>query len=883
MNSKFKEPVTLEMTDENGVTKASSRRKLQNTGESKYEVLPLLPLRDVVVFPYMVIPLFVGRQKSIAAVEAAMKGNHRIFVGAQRDAKNDEPGAKDIYRTGVICELLQLLKLPDGNIKILIEGIERGLIKRYVRDRELTRECPFVEVESAAESAADTIEIRAQMRNSIMLFEQYIKMNQKIPVEIMMVINNTEEPSRLSDIIIAHFLIPTQEKQKILEILDVEKRLARLSTILDREIKIMNLERKIRGKVKDRIEKYQKEYYLREQLKAIREELGHEDDISAEAEEYRQKIEAADLPKSVREKVEKELSKFERMMPGSAEGTVVRNYLDWIFELPWNIYTDDDHDLDACMKVLEEDHHGLMDIKDRIMEHLAVTQLNEKERGQILCFVGPPGVGKTSLGKSIARALGRNFARMSLGGVRDEAEIRGHRRTYIGALPGKIVQLLKRAKSCNPVLLLDEVDKMSTDFRGDPSAALLEVLDPEQNCEFEDHYLSIPYDLSNVMFILTANIMHPIPPALRDRMEIIEIPGYTEIEKLNIARRFLVPRQLEKTGLGAARIEFHDEVIMELIRYYTRESGVRTLEKFIASVCRKLARRLLSEAQRKKKDLTKLPKMSVSVADINDLIGPRKFLMTELSGVKAEIGLVTGLAWTAAGGEVLPVEVVAMEGKGKMILTGKLGDVMKESAQAGYSYIRAHSRDFGLKSRFFEKRDLHIHIPEGAIPKDGPSAGITMATAIVSELTRRPVDQELAMTGEITLRGKVLPVGGIKEKVLAAHRAGLRKVILPRENEKDARDIPEEVRNEMVLVFVKSVSEVFELALGPAPAKKSEGGATAVIPAEEVKPQRKTRGRLSASKPSGRTGTGRTGSGRFADEKSVAEIEGNGKGVPGED
>ena len=800
----------------------SSAADITDDNRAELTTLPLLPLRDVVVFPYMVLPLFVGRAGSVAAVEEAMANDHRIFVGTQKDAKVDEPTARDIYRTGVICEILQLLKLPDGNFKIIIEGITRASIRKYSRAK--SSDGPVhVHVETTDQESQediDPIAMKAMMRNVTLLFEQYIKLNQKIPVEIMMVINNTDEPSRLADIIIAHLGAQTSEKQKILEIIPFEKRLRRLSVILERELKIMKLEKKIRGKVKERIEKFQKEYYLREQLKTIKEELGYDDDQTAEIEELREKISAANLPDHVREKAEKELGKLDKMMPGSAEGTVIRNYLDWILDLPWQTGTEDTNDIIHSRQVLDEDHFGLDDVKDRIVEHLAVCQLKKDVQGQILCFSGPPGVGKTSLGRSIARALGRNFARMSLGGVRDEAEIRGHRRTYIGALPGRILQMMKKAKSENPVLLLDEVDKLSSDFRGDPSSALLEVLDPEQNREFEDHYLNLPYDLSNVMFILTANVLHTIPPALRDRMEIINLPGYTEVEKAQIAVKYLIPRQKEKNGLQDVEVNFPTESVFEVIRYYTREAGVRTLEKRIATLMRKTARSLLEELKPSPDQENPLSAASPVIMDserIRKFLGSREYLITSTLKEPA-VGVAMGMAWTATGGDVLPVETVAMAGKGKLILTGKLGDVMKESAQAGYSYIRARGSDFGVAIPFHEKRDIHIHFPEGAIPKDGPSAGVTIATSLLSELTGRPVRRDVAMTGEITLRGTVLPVGGIKEKVLAAHRAGVTTVILPEENRKDWEEIPEEVRDSLEFHFVEHVSRVFEIALLEKPA-----------------------------------------------------------------
>lgn len=762
-------------------------------------VLPLLPLRGILVFPYMVIHLDVGREKSVQAIEEAMLKERAIFLATQKDAQTDDPGEEDIYTVGTVAEVKQLLKLPGGTIRVLVEGIARARIKDYVsQDPYFT-----VNIEQYDEIEGKNAQVEALMRNLVTQFEQYVKLSKKIPPETVVAVVNIEEPGRLADIVGSHLSLRIEDKQAILEAVDTVPRLEKLCSIMARELEIVELERKINVRVRKQMEKTQKEYYLREQIKAIQRELGEKDDRMAEGEELRDKIEKAKLPKEVEEKALKELDRLEKMPPMAAEATVVRNYLDWLLALPWTKGTRDRLDINKAQIILDEDHYGLDIVKERILEYLAIRKLAKKMKGPIICFVGPPGVGKTSLGRSIARALERKFVRLSLGGVRDEAEIRGHRRTYVGAMPGRIVQGMKTAGSKNPVFLLDEVDKMSMDFRGDPSSALLEVLDPEQNSTFSDHYIETPYDLSNVMFITTANVQHNIPRPLQDRMEIIYIPGYTEEEKVQIAMRHLVPKQIKEHGLDDKMIQISEKSVRRVIREYTRESGVRNLERNIASLCRKAVKQIVAG---------KTKRVRINVQKLEQFLGKPRFRYGTAEQ-EDQIGIATGLAWTEVGGDTLQVEVTIYKGSGKLTLTGKLGDVMKESAQASYSYVRSRAADLGINENMFEKYDLHIHVPEGAIPKDGPSAGITMATALASALTNRKVRHDVAMTGEITLRGRVLPIGGLKEKVLAAHRAGIKTVILPMDNRKDTEEIPTNVKKQLELVLVDHMDEVLNVAL----------------------------------------------------------------------
>jgi len=747
----------------------------------------------------MVIHLDVGREKSVQAIEEAMLKERAIFLATQKDAQTDDPGEDDIYTVGTVAEVKQLLKLPGGTIRVLVEGIARAKVKNYASQD------PFftVNIEQYDEIDGKNAQVEALMRNLVTQFEHYVKLSKKIPPETVVAVVNIEEPGRLADIVASHLNLRIEDKQAILEAVETVPRLEKLCSIMARELEIVELERKINVRVRKQMEKTQKEYYLREQIKAIQRELGDKDDRMAEGEELRDKIEKAKLPKEVEEKALKELDRLEKMPPMAAEATVVRNYLDWLLALPWTKGTRDRLDINKAQIILNEDHYGLDIVKERILEYLAIRKLAKKMKGPIICFVGPPGVGKTSLGRSIARALERKFVRLSLGGVRDEAEIRGHRRTYVGAMPGRIVQGMKTAGSKNPVFLLDEVDKMSMDFRGDPSSALLEVLDPEQNSTFSDHYIETPYDLSNVMFITTANVQHNIPRPLQDRMEIIYIPGYTEEEKLQIAMRHLVPKQIKEHGLDDKMIQISEKAVQRVIREYTRESGVRNLERNIASLCRKAAKQIVAG---------KTKRVRVNVQKMEQFLGKPRFRYGTAE-LEDQIGITTGLAWTEVGGDTLQVEVTMYKGKGKLTLTGKLGDVMKESAQASYSYVRSRAAELGINESMFEKYDLHIHVPEGAIPKDGPSAGITMATALASALTNRKVRHDVAMTGEITLRGRVLPIGGLKEKILAAHRAGIKTIILPMDNRKDTEEIPANVKKQLELVLVDHMDEVLNVAL----------------------------------------------------------------------
>jgi ATP-dependent Lon protease len=762
--------------------------------------VPLLPLRDIIVFPHMVVPLFVGRQKSIRALEEAVNKQRPVLLAAQKDAKTNEPAEEDIYRVGTLGTVVQLLRLPDGTVKVLVEGKQRARVARYLDHAEYF----LVEADPIEERCDKTTEVEALVRSVNSTFENYVKLNKKIPPEMIMSVASIDDPARLADTIVAHLGIKLEDKQALLEMLNPAERLEKVLGFMRSEIEILEVEKRIRSRVKKQMEKTQKEYYLNEQMRAIQKELGEKDEFKNEIQELEEKIRQKKMSAEAREKAEKELKKLKMMSPMSAEATVVRNYIDWLISLPWQEYTEDKLDIGNAEKVLEEDHYGLEKVKQRILEYLAVQSLVGHLKGPILCLVGPPGVGKTSLGKSIARATGRKFVRVSLGGVRDEAEIRGHRRTYIGALPGKVIQSMKKAGSGNPVFLLDEVDKMSTDFRGDPSSALLEVLDPEQNNSFNDHYLDVDYDLSKVMFITTANTLERIPRPLQDRMEIIRIAGYTELEKLNIAKRYLIPKQREANGLQEANIVFADNAILSLVRHYTKEAGVRNLEREIASICRKVAVEVVKNDRN--------AQVRVTTKSLVPYLGPPRYRFGKAE-VEHKIGVATGLAWTDLGGELLATEVQVLPGKGKLIITGRLGEVMQESAQAALSYVRSRAEELGLERDFYQKIDIHIHVPEGAIPKDGPSAGITMATALVSALTRIPVRHDLAMTGEVTLRGYVLPIGGLKEKVLAAHRGGIKRVLIPFENQKDIQEIPAVILKSVTMELVEHMDHVLRKAL----------------------------------------------------------------------
>jgi ATP-dependent Lon protease len=762
--------------------------------------VPLLPLRDIIVFPHMVVPLFVGRQRSIKALEEATQKQSLIFLSSQKDAKTNDPSEEDIYKIGTLGSVVQMLKLPDGTVKVLIEGKKRANVTRFLANPDFF----LVDVEDAPELIERNTEVDALVREVHTTFENYVKLKKKIPPEMVMSVSSIDDPGRLADTIVAHLGIKLEDRQNLLETFNAAERLEKVLGHMRAEIEILEVERRIRSRVKKQMERSQKEYYLNEQMRAIQKELGEKDEFKNEIQEIEEKLKQKKLSAEAKDKVEKELKKLKMMSPMSAEATVVRNYIDWIISLPWNEFTDDKLDINEAERVLEEDHFGLEKVKERILEYLAVQSLVGKIKGPILCLVGPPGVGKTSLGRSIARSTGRKFIRVSLGGVRDEAEIRGHRRTYIGALPGKIIQSMKKAGSSNPVFLMDEIDKMSTDFRGDPSSALLEVLDPEQNTTFNDHYLDLDYDLSKVMFITTANTLDRIPRPLQDRMEIIRIAGYTELEKLSIAKKYLLEKQKEANGLIPENLVFTDNALLGVIRHYTKEAGVRNLEREIASICRKVA----VEVVRKDRNAH----IQVGTKSLHKYLGPIKFRYGKVEA-EVKIGVTTGLAWTELGGELLATEVTIMPGKGQLIMTGKLGDVMQESAQAAMSYVRSRATELGLPKDFYQKLDVHIHVPEGAIPKDGPSAGITMATCLVSALMKIPVHNDLAMTGEITLRGSVLPIGGLKEKVLAAHRAGIKRVLIPAENEKDIEEIPATVLKTVELELVSHMDQVLKKAL----------------------------------------------------------------------
>jgi ATP-dependent Lon protease len=766
------------------------------------ETLAVLPLRDIVVFPHMIVPLFVGRDKSVRALESVMKEDKQILLVAQKNAAQDDPGAEDIYRVGTVSTILQLLKLPDGTVKVLVEGTRRARIKSF-KETEAYFEV-FADV--LEDKADDGKEVEALARTVVSQFEQYIKLNKKIAPEVLVSVNQIDDPSKLADTVASHLGLKIADKQELLEIDTTAERLERVFNHMESEIGVLQVEKKIRSRVKRQMEKTQREYYLNEQLKAIQKELGEGEDGKDETAELEAKIKSTKLTKEAREKALAELKKLRTMSPMSAEATVVRNYLDWILGIPWKKRSKIKNDVVEAERVLDEDHYGLDKIKERIVEYLAVQSRSPKLRGPILCLVGPPGVGKTSLGKSIAKATGRNFVRMSLGGVRDEAEVRGHRRTYIGSMPGKVIQGMKKAKTSNPLFLLDEIDKLGNDWRGDPSSALLEVLDPEQNGTFADHYLEVDYDLSDVMFVTTANSLR-MPQPLLDRMEIIRIPGYTEDEKVEIAKRHLVTKQGEAHGLKKEEWSITDEALMELIRTYTREAGVRNLEREIANIARKAVKEIVT---------AKVKKVAITKKNLQKFSGVPKYRYGETEA-EDMVGVVTGLAWTEVGGEILTIESVLLPGKGGIKQTGKLGDVMQESVQAAYSYIRSRAIQFGIKPPFFDKRDIHVHVPEGATPKDGPSAGIAMATSIVSAITGIPIRRDIAMTGEITLRGRVLPIGGLKEKLLAALRAGITTVIIPKDNEKDLIEIPDNVKKGLTIIPVSHVDEVIDRALSRKP------------------------------------------------------------------
>ena len=771
--------------------------------EQKTLLIPLLPLRDVVVFPYMIVPLFVGREKSVATLESAMKYEKGLFLVAQRDAQKDNPTEDDIYRVGTIGIIIQLLRLPDGTVKVLVEGKKRAVIKEYLPNEE----CFSVKVQELEDiEDQDTVKAEAIMRGVKEAFEIYVKLSRKLPAEMVGTIASIQNPSRMADIIVSHINIKLEDKQKVLEICNINDRLETIYRLIFGEVEILKIEEKLKKRVKKQMEKTQKDYYLNEQMRAIQKEMGEKDDFKNEIAELEKRLKQKKLSEEAHKKVKQEIKKLQMMAPLSAESTVVRNYIDWLLDLPWSEKTDNKYTLKESEAILEEDHYGLKKVKERILEYLAVQTLVQKNKGSILCLVGPPGVGKTSIAKSVARATNRKFVRVSLGGVRDEAEIRGHRRTYIGALPGKIIQLLKKAGANNPVFCLDEVDKLSSDFRGDPSAALLEVLDPEQNNAFNDNYLEVDYDLSDIMFITTANVLQTIPAPLQDRMEVIRIAGYTELEKLSIAMKFLVAKEMEANGLTKDNISFSEGALLTIIRKYTREAGVRSLEREIASICRKVAREIVTNGSG--------GQVKIASRVIQKYLGVPKFRYGETEG-KDEIGLTIGLAWTEVGGELLVIETSLMKGTGKMILTGKLGDVMQESAQAALTYVRARTEQFGLTEDFYKETDVHVHVPEGAIPKDGPSAGIAMATSIASALMKRKVRADLAMTGEITLRGRVLPIGGLKEKLLAAHRGNIKTVIIPKDNEKDLADIPANVLKALEIVFVEHIDKVLKWAFLP--------------------------------------------------------------------
>jgi len=800
--------------------------------EGKVQQLPLLPLRDLIIFPHMMMPLFVGREKSINALEEAMSKQTDIVLAAQKDAKTNNPEAKDIFAIGTVGTIIQLLRLPDGTVKVLVEGKRRVKIKSFVPNENFF----VVNAEALDEEANDAVEAQALVRSVKTTFETYVKLNKRIPPEILMRVSTIESPGELADIIVAQLNLKLEDKQNVLEIVDAAKRLEHLLNLMTGEIEILEVEKKIRTRVKKQMERSQKEYYLNEQMQAIQKELGEKDDYQAELQDLEVKCKAKKMSQDAKDKVMKEIKKLKMMSPMSAEATVVRNYVDWVLSLPWYDYTDEKHDVKNAQRILDNDHWGLERVKERILEYLAVLSISKDMKGPILCLAGPPGVGKTSLARSIAESLNRPFARISLGGVRDEAEIRGHRKTYVGAMPGKILQALRKVDKGNPLVLLDEIDKMANDFRGDPSAAMLEVLDPEQNNNFQDHYLELEYDLSKVMFIATANSLHTIPRPLLDRMEIIQLDGYIEQEKFHIAKNYLVAKQLANHGLKDYKVSIQDATIRDIIRYYTREAGVRNLERQIANVCRKVAKdivmnqtiedfRIESKADKKAAAVATTKKGAktakagksgqsyvVTPAKLVELLGPHK-LKYGVIELENEIGLTNGMAWTEVGGDLLAVEVSVVPGKGKFTVTGQLGDVMKESCSAAMSYVRSRGPLFGLDKEYFSNIDVHIHLPEGAVPKDGPSAGIALTTSIVSAIMKLPVKRTVAMTGEISLRGRVMPIGGLKEKILAAHRGGIKTIICPKENEKDLKDIPKEVMKDLKVILVDHVDQVLINAL----------------------------------------------------------------------
>jgi ATP-dependent Lon protease len=822
-----------------------SNPKNDRDKKSSKITVPLLPLRDVIIFPHMVVPLFVGREKSINALEECVNKKQDLFLVAQRQATTVSPGEKDIFTVGTLGTILQILRLPDNTVKVLIEGKKRARIIEYQENDRMIE----AEVEELTDVIESTVELEALVRSLKATFENYVKLNKRIPPEMLMSVNTIEDPSRLADLIVAHLNLKLEDKQEILEVQDPARRLEKLLQLMQGEIEILQVERRIRSRVKKQMERSQKEYYLNEQMQAIQKELGEKDEFKAEIQAIEKQIRSKPMSKEAKDKASRELKKLKMMSPMSAEATVVRNYIDWLIGLPWGDHTQDRNDIKAAEEVLEEDHYGLEEVKERILEYLAVRVLTDNSKGQILCFAGPPGVGKTSLAKSIAKCLNKKFVRCSLGGVRDEAEIRGHRRTYVGALPGKIIQSLKKAGSSNPVFLLDEVDKMSMDFRGDPSSALLEVLDPEQNSTFGDHYLEVDYDLSKVMFVLTANSLYTIPKPLLDRMEVIHISGYTEVEKFNIVKKYLISKQMDAHGLKVGDIEITDEAVNGIIRNYTREAGVRNLERIVATVCRKVAKKIVerrnalqgaidaslvetsvtSKTKTKstsikpatfvshpqaKDILAEEPKNTIRVTDVDleELLGPPKYTVN-IAEEQNEVGLTNGLAYTEAGGDMLQIEVSVVPGKGQVRITGKLGDVMKESAETAMSYVRSRAALIGLDKDFYQNIDIHLHVPEGAVPKDGPSAGITMATAITSALAKIPVKQDVAMTGEITLRGRVLPIGGLKEKLLAAKIGNIKTVLIPKGNVPDLKKVPKEITKGMKIVPVEHADQVLRLAL----------------------------------------------------------------------
>ncbi len=786
-------------------------------------LIPVLPLRDVVVYPHMVIPLFVGREKSIDALEAAMRDDKQVLLVAQKEAEIDDPDMTDLYQVGTLANILQLLKLPDGTVKVLVEGSERCEVLRYESNGHFYSAVitPLEDISTLSDQAQDVLQ-----RTVINSFEQYVKLNNKIPPEVLISLSGIDDPSRLADTIAAHMSLKVHDKQIILETIDIEKRMERLMTLMEGEVDILEMEKKIRVRVKQQMEKNQREYYLNEQMKAIQKELGEMEDVPNEIDDLAKKIAEAGMSKEAKSKADAELNKLKMMSPMSAEATVVRNYIDWMVSVPWKKKTKVRHDLKIAEQVLEEEHYGLEKVKERILEYLAVHQRVKQLKGPILCLVGPPGVGKTSLGESIARATNRSYVRMALGGVRDEAEIRGHRRTYIGSMPGKILQNLAKIKTRNPMFLLDEIDKMAADFRGDPASALLEVLDPEQNHTFSDHYLEVDFDLSDVMFVATANTMN-IPPALLDRMEVIRLAGYTEDEKINIALRYLIPKQIKNNGLKEKEIDIPQEVVRDMIRYYSREAGVRNLERDISKICRKVVKDLLLQPRKEK--------VQITPENLSDYLGVRRFSYG-LAEEQDQVGQVTGLAWTEVGGELLTIETAVIPGKGKHSATGKLGEVMKESIEAAMTVVRSRADILGLNNTVFQDNDIHVHVPEGATPKDGPSAGIAMCTAIISALTKIPVRASVAMTGEITLRGEVLPIGGLKEKLLAAHRGGITTVLIPAENAKDLVEIPENIKHNLEILPVHWIDEVLEVALQymPVPVTQKEAEEQSKTEADRV-------------------------------------------------